>query len=117
MSIRSVLILSTLAIDVFQLKNIVEPILKQPIDKIYDSGTKYSYIIYTKTNIYSTTINHLPILFYKEPHYIIISHSPLQIPTIFHESIKKDKVVWYNFKEQLIQLWKSIDEIWYDSYY
>jgi hypothetical protein len=112
---RSLLLLSTLSIDVFQLEKIVYPIINETIDKIY-SETNNSYIIYTKNNITLHTIHQLPILLYNQPNYIIITHSPVQIPNIHNEWVyKKDTVVWYNYKEQKVKLWSRINKFWYES--
>lgn len=59
--IRSLLVLSTLSMDVFQIVKIVNPLLNQTIDKIY-SETNHSYIIHTKNNISNNTLHQLPIL-------------------------------------------------------
>jgi len=112
---HSLLILSTLSITVFQIEKIVYPIVNETIDKIY-SETNHSYIIYTKNNIALHTIRQLPILLYNKPHYIIITHAPLQIPTIYNEWVyKKDNIVWYNYKEQKVKLWSKINKVWYET--
>jgi len=112
--VRSLLVLSTLSMDIFQIEKIVKPILNQTIDKMY-SETNHSYIIYTKNNISSNILHQLPILLYRQPHYIIITHAPIQ-PTILNAWIyKKDTIVWYNYKEQQVKLWSIINKVWYES--
>jgi hypothetical protein len=110
---RSMLLLSTLSLDVFQVKHIIYPYLNQSIDTIYDGGTNHSYIIYTKSNI--TNVVHMPILLYRPPHYIIITHPPIQFTPSHEWNYKKDMIVWYNHKEQIVKLWSKINKIWYKS--
>jgi len=112
---RPLLLLSTLSLDVFQIDKIIHPIVNQTIDKIYDTGSNHSYIIYT--NITSDTIHQLPILLYRRPHYIIITHSPIQVHDVNHEwQYKKDIILWYNHKEQQVKIWSIINHAWYESY-
>ena len=111
---RSLLILSTLSIDVFQMGKIINPVLNQSIDKIY-SETNHSYIIHTNKNISLNVVHQLPILFYRQPHYIIITHAPIQFPSMNTWVYKKDTIVWYNYKEQKVKLWSIINKVWYDS--
>jgi len=114
--VRSLLIISTLALDALQIEKIVYPTLNQTIDTIYNVGTNHSYVIYTKTNISSNIIQQLPILLYRPPHYIIISHAPLKNNNILHNLVyKKDTNVWYNYQEQQVKLWSVINKIWYES--
>jgi hypothetical protein len=101
--------------DVFQIEKIVKPIVNQTIDKIY-SETNHSYIIDTKHNISFKIVNQLPILLYRQPHYIIITHAPIQFTNIANEWIyKKNDIIWYNYKEQKVKLWSMINHVWYES--
>lgn len=106
--VRSLLLLSTLSLDVFQIQKIIHPVLNQTIDKIY-SETNHSYIVQTKTNI----THELPILLYRPPHYIILT--PIQFSSIHEWIYTKDTIVWYNHKEQQVKLWSRINKVWYES--
>ena len=111
---HSLLLLSTLSLDIFQLEKIVHPFINETIDKIY-SETNHSYTIYSKTNISSETAHQLPILLYKQPHYIIITHPPIYTD-VYHEWIyKKNTIVWYNHKDQQVKLWSRINNLFYES--
>uniref|UniRef100_A0A6C0B8X3 Uncharacterized protein n=1 Tax=viral metagenome TaxID=1070528 RepID=A0A6C0B8X3_9ZZZZ len=115
MTIRSLFILSTLMLDTIQLEKIVQPILNQTTDKIYNVGTNHSYVIHTKNNITYDIQQQLPILLYRPPHYIIITHAPVN-NNIIHELVyKKDTIEWYNYKEQQVKLWSRINKMWYES--
>ena len=113
--VRSLLVLSTLALDSLQVKQIVYPILNQTIDKLYE-GTNHSYIIYTETDIISDTLHQVPILLYRPPHYIILTHSPISFDINHEWQYNKDTIIWYNHKEQYVKLWSIINHAWYDSY-
>jgi hypothetical protein len=111
---RSLLVLSTLALHSFDLKQIIYPFLNQPIDKIYE-GTNHSYIIHTETNITKDTLHQLPIVLYRKPHYIILTHAP-QLYSVNHElQYKQDTIIWYNHKEQQVKLWSIINHASYES--
>ena len=113
--VRSLLLLSTLALDSLDVKKIVYPFLNQTIDTIYDLGTNHSYIIHTETNITQDTFQQLPILLYKQPHYITLTYAP-QLHDINHEWVyKKDNIIWYNHKEKKVKLWSIINHVWYKS--
>jgi len=111
---RSLLVLSTLALHSFDLKQIIYPFLNQTIDKIYE-GTNHSYIIHTETNITSDTLHQLPILLYHPPHYIIITHSPISFPINHEWQYKKNTVIWYNHKEQQVKIWSIVNHACYES--
>jgi hypothetical protein len=112
--VRSLLILSSLALHSLELKQIISPFVNQTIDKIY-IGTSHSFVMYTETNISSDTLRQLPILLYRPPHYIILTRSPTYF-NVSHEFIyKKDTVVWYNYKEHRVKLWSIINHVWYES--
>jgi len=114
MHIHLLLILSTLSMNMFQIEKIITPIVNQTIDKIY-SGTNHSYIIQTKDNISFRVLNQLPILLYRQPHYIIITHAPIH-PDILNAWVyKKDTIVWYNYNDQKVKLWSIINKVWYES--
>ena len=109
--VRSLLILSTLALDRFEVNQIVYPFLNQTINKLYDVGTNHSYIIHTEHNISLE----LPLLLYRRPYYIILTHAP-QLYSVNHEwQYKKDTVIWYNHKEEKVKLWSILNHVWYES--
>jgi hypothetical protein len=106
--VRSLLVLSTLALHSLEIKQIVSTFVNQTIDKIY--ANNHSFLIYTETNISSTMLHQLPILLYRPPHYIIVTHSPLF--DVSHKFVyKKDTDVWYNYKEQRVKLWTNINHM------
>jgi hypothetical protein len=98
---RLLLILSTLSLDIFQIRTIIHPYLNQTKYTIYDEGTNHSYIVYTETNITTEIQHQLPILLYNQPHYVIITHAP-----IFHK---------LKYKKEPNKLWSRINKLWLDS--
>jgi hypothetical protein len=112
--VRSLLVLSSLALHSLELKKIIYPFVNQTIDKIYE-GTNHSFIIHTETNISADTLQQLPILLYRPPHYIILTHSPIQFHVSYEFVYKKDNIIWYNYKEQRVKLWSSVNHAWYES--
>ena len=111
---HSLLLLSTLSLDIFQIEKIVHPYINETINNVY-SETNHSYTIYTNTNISNETIHQLPILLYKKPHYIIITYAPAMYD-INHEWLyKKDTIIWYNHQEHQVTLWSRINKMWYES--
>jgi len=112
--VRSLLLLSTLSLDIFQIQKIIHPVLNQSIFKIV-SETNHSYMVQTKNNITKNTMHKLPILLYRAPHYIILTHAPIQFSSIHEWVYNKDAIVWYNHKEQQVKLWSRINKLWYES--